>query len=100
MKRFLNELRVISIIKVDNDHTLKFKTNGTPNPVLGERELFIGNDGVDDYLMINFDDEIYSLSHDDFMYNFLKQEELDLDTSLGNVTAPSASIRVSLDKRP
>ena len=107
MKRFLNEVRSLAVEAVDGNHSLKFKLVSTPTPALADRELIIGTNDGKKYLLVNISNELYSISHDDFMYNFLKQEREYLETNFGAITFPGSitfpathSNKISADRRP
>jgi hypothetical protein len=103
MKRFLNEVREFAVVEVNNNHSLKFRIDPlvTPDPALADRELIIGTNDGKRYLLVNIGNEIYSISHDDFMYNFLKQEREYLESNFGDITIPTAhSNKISADRRP
>lgn len=105
MKRFLNELREITVQEISGEpHRYK-----VINPQPDDNELFIGV--IDDSVIGLFIykgsplNKIYSLSFDDFSYNFLLDENDRLNyafdnfesdiTSLSGATVPD--LKVDLD---
>jgi hypothetical protein len=82
MKRFLNEVRVVSIAPfVDsssNTYERKFKLVGNLDPVLVNNELVLGTHDSKKYLFVvkisGSNTELFSLSHDDLAYDFIKLE--------------------------
>jgi len=92
MKRYLNKLRSFTIVKApgkDHRYQLDIGSNALPN------ELFIGTiDGSRKGLFIykSLENQIFALSHDDFSYDFLKEEDAELEEIIGNLTIPTETI--------
>lgn len=87
MKRFLNKLRSFEI-----------QTNGSyryilnPGTIPENNELFIGTISSSvKGLFIYKNEHIYCLSHDDFSYNFLNEENNRLNNAFNNITTPGST---------
>jgi hypothetical protein len=85
MKRFLNKLRRFKISKIANS-SYKYELNDSTTPP-DENELFIGEDidnnntevGLFVHKIIEEESYIFSVSYDDFSYDFLDKENKSLN---------------------
>jgi len=91
MKRYLNKLRSFTVSLVSGKNYRYQLSSGTPN----ENELFIGEIGATEKgLFIYKSGQIYNLSHDDFSYDFLNEENTRLNAAFTalNSILPSTNV--------
>jgi hypothetical protein len=97
MKRFINKARSVIIEPLNVNFERKFKlTSGqTFNPDLSENEILVGSHSGNTYLFIYQNGELFSYSHDDFSYDFLRIEEINLDSALSTVTSNISTLNTN-----
>lgn len=89
MKRYLNKLRSFTVSLVSGKEFRYQLSSGTPD----ENELFIGEiGGTEKGLFIYKSGQIYCLSHDDFSYDFLDEENAELNTAFEALVFPSTTV--------
>jgi hypothetical protein len=84
MKRYLNKLRTFTIQLVSGKSYRYQLSSGTPD----DNELFIGKIGSDVKGLFVYklsENRIYCLSHDDFTYDFLNEENIRLNSAFSNL---------------
>jgi hypothetical protein len=101
MKRYLNKLRTFTVSLVSGKNYRYQLSSGTPD----ENELFIGfitidNQEVKKGLFIYKSGQIYSLSHDDFSYDFLNEENTRLNDAFSALVLPSTIVPIIPDEVP
>jgi hypothetical protein len=84
MKRFLNKLEQVDVVPFQDDlgntYQRKFKLNPSETYNPSANELVIGTyDGKAYVLIYRADDDMVSISHDDFLYDFVRLENGDLE---------------------
>jgi hypothetical protein len=93
MKRFLNKLRRFKISKIANS-SYKYELNDSTTPP-DENELFIGQTDITDdetevglfvHKIIEEESYIFSVSYDDFSYDFLNKENNRLNKAYEKLT--------------
>jgi hypothetical protein len=93
MKRFINKARSVNIEPYNVGYQRKFKLVSGQSAV--NNEILIGTYSGDTYLFIYQNGELFSYSHDDFSYDFLRIEEINLDSVLSTVTSDISSLNTS-----
>jgi hypothetical protein len=89
MKRFLNKVRRFEVLEVTGA-PYRYELNDINIPE--ENELFIGETtgtekGLFVYKTVDSQGQIFSVSHDDFSYNFLQDENARLNDAYTALTA-------------
>jgi hypothetical protein len=108
MKRFLSECRVVSIVPLtdlenpnptgERVYQRKFKL--AQSETADNNELVIGSYDEKSYLFIYKTNlGLFALTHDDFTFDFLNQERLDLFDAFNNITIPDTTdvVQIPLD---
>jgi hypothetical protein len=90
MQRILNTCRIITIEPFDTGYTRRFRPTGSYSPVLGENELVVGSYDSKNYLFIHRAGVLYSVSHDDFSFDYISREIAALNTAFTGITIPSS----------
>jgi outer membrane protein assembly factor BamB len=84
MKRYLNKLRTFTVQLVSGKSYRYQLSSGTPD----NNELFVGITGSDVkglFIYKSSGNQIYCLSHDDFTYDFLNEENTRLNSAFSNL---------------
>jgi hypothetical protein len=100
MKRFLSECRVVLIVPFtdlenptptgERVYQRKFKL--APSETADNNELVIGSYDNKSYLFIyKAASGLFALTHDDFTFDFLNQERLDLEDAFNDITIPDTT---------
>jgi len=113
MKRFLNKCRTVNIVPFidlnNKEYSKKFKLSSSqPSDIqqtsLTNRELVLGYDSVNEstYLFLHDNGELFSLSHDDFSYDFLRLENEKLEEEFDKIetSIPVASSTIIVEDTP
>jgi hypothetical protein len=86
MKRYLNKLRAFNIQLVSGKSKRYELASGSGTP--NANELFIGNiSNISKGLFVYKSGQIYSLSHDDFSYDFLNEENAVLNQAYSSLVS-------------
>jgi hypothetical protein len=95
MKRYLNKLRSFDVQLVSGKSFRYQLSSGTPD----DNELFIGKTGgvVKGLFVYKLSEgKIYCLSHDDFSYDFLNEENVRLNLAFINFSNSLSSLSSSI----
>ena len=90
MKRQLNTCRIISIEPFAEGYSRRFKPTGTYTPALGQNEVVVGVYSGSNYLFVHRAGVLYSVSHDDFSFDYITQELALLDSRLTSISIPGS----------
>jgi hypothetical protein len=83
MKRFLNKAREVSIVLFDTGYVKKFKLGVGVSAI--ENEILTGIHSGTRYFFIHKGGALYSLTHDDLTYDFVRLEKEQLESSLSSL---------------
>jgi hypothetical protein len=89
MQRILNTCRIISIEPLNSNYTRRFRPTGSYSPALSLNELVVGSYAGNSYLFIHRAGVLYSVSHDDFSFDYISSEIAALNTAFTGITIPS-----------
>jgi hypothetical protein len=95
MKRFLNEVKAVSIEAFDSNKNEKFKLAASETYVPSQNELLIGMLGGTTkglFVALGTNKELYLLSNDDFAYDFLRNENIRLNNALTGLTTSISTV--------
>jgi hypothetical protein len=90
MKRFLNKAREFSV-KLAEGKSYRYELDSVSTP--DQNELFIGKVGSTvKGLFVYKGTQIYCVSHDDFTYDFLSEENERLNDAFSAIEIPSGAV--------
>ena len=95
MKRFLNKAKQVEIVPFGTNSNYKFKFKLDTDQTATENEILTGEYSGNRYFFIYKGGHLYSISHDDFTYDFLRLEKEDLQSSYTNLNTYLTGLNIS-----